>query len=81
MNNSKILLSSIAISILCSVSLEAAGCPDNTSKKNGNATVEYDATTKTCTLKNDRWGKGFNLDWQANNDSIGNTLDANNFDF
>ena len=81
MNNSKILLSSIVISILCSVSLEAAYCPDNTSKKNGNATVVSTDNNKTCTLKNDRWKGGFNLDWQANNDSIGNTLDANNFDF
>ena len=47
MNNSKILLSTIAISILCSVSLEA-NCKDI---NNGNSSnVKFEGSTKACTL-------------------------------
>ena len=48
MNNSKILLSTIAISILCSVSLEA-NCKD-INNGNNNVNVTFDNQTQACSL-------------------------------
>ena len=65
-NNSKILLSTIAISILCSVSLEA-GCPSNNAKLSGN----------TCTL-NGASGTGFVFESQNRGTITGKTLIVGN---